>query len=278
LTFYWDAESEVARGGVGLSKSIAGESNYTPQITDEKKITKSKSVTIDSNGDVYRFGVNNGDLIDKDKGSVSFWFYPTTSATNRLFRMYIDENNYFNVSEQDNSGNTRIITRWEYGGSSEYGYGNSGEIHLNAWNYVRVTWDTDKGEHRVYVNGIPSNTIENAYAMTGEVTRIAIGDDTFDFSSQVYIDQIFITNNPYTEEIPTAFGKPINMPQMYVDETRQNFGYDYVASWTADMNSVVIQYMKDVSTSQIFEIGDSYGSAQPTRIRGGVRIEGGVRF
>ena len=96
-------------------------------------------------------------------------------------------------------------------------------------------------------------------------------------NADVYLDQVFITNSAYSEEIPTAFGKLLRMPLMKVDNTRQKFGYDYIVSWTADPSSVAIQYLKDM-TGGIFEIGESEGTSQLRRIRGGVRLDGGVRF
>jgi hypothetical protein len=278
LTFYWDAESEKARGGAGLSKEITGTAQSNPQLTDSKSIYGNKSLYISGTGRVYTFDVSNGDLFDKSKGSIGFWFYPTTSALNALFKADIDSNNSMFIRENNNNGNAYIQVTWEASGNSVYLNGAVGDITVGAWNWVKITWDTYADELKLFVNGQQSgSTATISDDLQGEVVNIQIGDTTYDWQTPYYLDQIFITNSPYSQEIPTAFGKSLRAPLVKVDGVRQKYGYDYIVSWTPDPSAVIVQYFKNV-TGTTFEIGEGEGTAQVIRLRGNIRLNGGVRF
>jgi hypothetical protein len=273
LLFYWDAETANAN----LPSGKIPTANGAISLSDEKNITGAKTLKVESSCDNYSFTANNGDIIDKNQGSVGFWVFPTGAAQNNYFRFYIDSSNFMAIMHTNPSDHT-IWVRWDYGGSSVYANGTAGDLKINAWNWIKVTWDTTAGELKLFINGRQSGSTAAIGAMTGAVASVDIGDGTCDWTSTTYLDQIFITNNPASQEISTAFGRPLNIPLLTVNNVKQSYGFDYAVSFTPDPSSVIMQYFKDVDAASVFEVGAGEGYAQVKNLKGGVRLRGGVRF
>jgi hypothetical protein len=224
------------------------------------------------------------------KGAIGFWVYPTQANDNVLVDLFIDDNNNLAINEANNGSNARISVIWDSNGNPTYINGTYGDLKINAWNWVKVTWDTDKSQLAIFTNGIQSGSTGSITSgLNGDFTSIYIGNaPACGYTSNFYLDSVYITNSPDTPEIPTAFGRPIRMPQMRVapplpllqeeGTTLQGFGKDYRAGFTLDGSSVIVQYFKDVATPYTFEIGEGAGAGHIKRMQGGVRVNGGVRL
>lgn len=272
LVFYWDAESETARVGENLAEQTVT-LNAKASLTEEDKIYGNRSLKFSGTYSNTNFTLPD---VDYSRGCIGAWVKnENIEDASEYYDLYFDSNNYVLLTGINSSPYLRVTY---YGQSDATYYNSASAITSNTWNWLKVCWDNYDEIIWTEVNGVRNANVSlDAIWDTSVIPSVRVGNNSSDNPSGVYIDQVFITND-ITDEIPTAFGRPLNIPIMKVNNTRQSLGYDYWASWTPDPSSVVLQYFKDINASSIIEVGASEGAAQVRRIRGGVRLEGGVRF
>jgi len=80
-------------------------------------------------------------------------------------------------------------------------------IEVDVWYHLRATWDLGDGGSgiKIYLNGnLLDNNIENSVPI-GNISYVRFGNTT-SASAHVVLDEFYITNNPHSQEILTAFG------------------------------------------------------------------------
>ena len=102
---------------------------------------------------------------NSDAFSISCWFYPTKNSAQAL------------ITDRKATGDGLSVfylnggIRFDTGSSYQWQVGN---ITLNAWNYVVVTWNKNAGNKKLYINGNLINTTTNygTLANIGDVFSI----------------------------------------------------------------------------------------------------------
>jgi len=214
------------------------------------------AILLDNGGDYLDFSTL---LVDKDKGSVSFWWkytgtYP--SYTN-LFRVYVDASNYFMVGPGDTANQFYMVKI--VGGSDSSGYTswNSAGLVANQWYHIRATWDlgTNGTGTKLYVDGVLRASNTNTTSLVGTVSNVRMIGANIGPS---VVDEYYITSSPYTPPIQTAYGKPIRQPGMVVKGANPVVGSGYNASATPSSASYIMQYLSNVTAAgTTFNIGEA---------------------
>lgn len=275
LVFYWDAESEEARAGQGLRKSVTMNLDGNAIFTDEDKINGSRALGRSSrqwNSSATYVDLENFQGLENE-GCMSLWVKPyNLEDTITPIQLRDAEDNDILGFTINESGNVDINRRGDNNHRLQTG---SGTATTSQWLHLNFCWDEQLGL-RAEANGVPVTTEVYTWQDIGTTTISQIKINGY--YGGAIIDEIYISKNSEAQQIPTAFGKPLNIPLMKVNNTRQKYGYDYWVSFTPDPSSVILQYFKDINSSSIIEVGGSEGTAQIKRMKGGVRLQGGVRF
>jgi len=217
LCFFWDCQeigSGKARGGANLASSADVWQSGSPVLDTTDALVGTYCFDTDGiNGGKVTEGVVNSDLIDGSKGAVLIWVNPQSyDSSSRTFWSYIVSASYriqllFDASDE---------LQFQYVANGNAQAVNSGvSLTTGVWACVKATWDNEvSDEIHLYINKIEVGTPDNLPdAWSGTGGNIAIGgyygasDD-----ADVKIGRVFISNNPDTPEIWTAFGKPLHVP------------------------------------------------------------------
>lgn len=208
VLFYWDGSS--ANSNIP-NTPLTGTSSGSPEFSTTRSITGTHSLLLNAYGEYYMFAVTSGNIVDKTEGSFSCWFYPEGSC--EIIRVYIDSSNFFRLYY--NATSNIFFVRWNYGGVALYMNSSTGAVLENAWNHIKFTWSATNVEIALYLNN-KQEAAETYHALTGDIASINFGDTQYDFPGPVYLDGIYITNNPNTPQIPTVFGTPVHVPLIEV--------------------------------------------------------------
>jgi hypothetical protein len=221
LIFYWDCEASGANASnIPSDKTISLTGSAAIVSTDPIYGTNHLDTGSTFN-DYSSVPVVSGDIINMDSFSISLWvnFQSVSSAP------FLGFGEAGNAIKLDLSSAKFRVTA-NYNSVSHQVTGNHADVVANTWYYVKATLDgSDK--IRLFVNEIETGT---AVAMTesfaGSTTgTLYIGSDHDQGSNlYCYIDQVFITNNPNTPEIWTAFGKPLHLDLIKKNGVYQQYG------------------------------------------------------
>jgi hypothetical protein len=164
-----------------------------------------EALEADSDTDLFSIPFVHGVNANKDQGSVSFW-YKYTSGTNQNNARFFDYSaEVFALLR--NASDTSIIFS-----------GNSLTVHSvwdGAWHYMSFRYDGVAEECWIFIDGIRYDWSSPSF-----------GPYTFDSGNLCFfnraakgrylygiIDEVIITNNPYTPQIPVILGSgPIHAP------------------------------------------------------------------
>jgi hypothetical protein len=187
--------------------------------------------------------VSSSDVIDPTHGCISMWlnvqtlpsalryFFGTGSATD-ILELGLTSSNYWYMRYMANSV-TESIT-------------GSVAVEAGEWYHVLAQFSdsNNDGFIRLWINGVSIGTdaVANAFTFAASETMY-IGEDRAGTGVGIdcFIEQVFITGNPYTPQILTSFGKPITIPQLKVDGVLKQLGTDYEITHTPDLSLVVSQ-------------------------------------
>jgi len=228
IKFYWGCESTSSEIG-SKTITLGSTSLASGNVIDGTYVLDTDG------GNSASTAITSEDMIDFNKGSISLWVNVQTWTNDKyIFTASEGENNYIGLtitSDDDFRFNYR------HNGTNELVTSSALGAVVNRWYYIRVTWD-DTGKAYLYVNGISRGT-PNAvsaadWAGDGTGTFYFGGDYEGSNGADVLIDQVYITSDPDTPEVWTAFGKPLHMPLFKKDTVLQKMGTGYEAAWLPD--------------------------------------------
>jgi len=222
ITFYLDFEgaNETARLTDKIN-SVAGTVTGSGVCSNGSAIAGSYGYdNVNDTSEVY-FPITNQNIISHEQGSLGMWFNvqaygddyvwgfrATGDSTNQLFG-YLDEN----------GGVFRFHFRYEASDVAvTLGDGVTRTMTTGVWYWIECVW-----KHldfaALYINGILIESASLSEAWDGGTTYDNLyfcAGPTAVSSVNAFIDQIYITNNPYTPQIWTAFGTPLHVPLLEV--------------------------------------------------------------
>jgi hypothetical protein len=111
------------------------------------------------------------------------------------------------------SGTTEIEALYEAGNVRETLTSSGFGLATNRWHCARLSWDA-ANDFIFEVDGIEIDraNIEGTWA-GGTSGAMQIGGwNSGSDRSDIYVDQVYVSNNPNTPQIWTAFGKPLIVP------------------------------------------------------------------
>jgi hypothetical protein len=214
VLFYWDGNDATGTNvEIGSVQGTEGGSGGTFQT----------SGGLGNNADYYdtegtaelHFSITTEDIIDFSQGTLSMWFnLQTISASDALFGVG-DADDYIQAVI-DGSGNIDVTYRSQ--STSETITGNIA-CGTGEWHHLLVTWD-DTDQVKSYIDGVENGTaqdIASTYAGATSDTIYFGADYAGSNIIDAYIDEVYITNNPNTPQIPTIMGKPVHIPLIEVE-------------------------------------------------------------
>ena len=163
--------------------------------------------------------------ISVTQGSISLWAkIDTTSSTGTLFRAQYDSNNYIQIIYHAGSNELRGAYK---GDGTNYLCASDDEVEADGlWHHVVLTWNTDGGKIKLYVDKILEATKPNVGSpteMTGEPTTADIGQNTSGSSyfkgnindvaiygselSEAQVGVVYNNGNPKDETYETGSGE-----------------------------------------------------------------------
>ena len=217
LCFFWDAQSVNAKGGSNLATSKtgtlgSGNTGGTTSFPTSGGIVGGyfDNESTSDNLHIY-FTESSEDIIDYNKGTIGIWFnYQTLGVNDVLFYVEGTGTNYIRF-RMDDANN--IDVQYTSNGTNEIIYGNIA-ITAGTWHWLTVRWDDTYGIAS-FIDGVENGT-RQAIANTwtgGTGLNLYFGSDSSGYNcGDVLIGRVFISNELYTPEIWTAFGKPLHTP------------------------------------------------------------------
>ena len=212
LCFFWDCQASgvgAAKGGTDLA------TDYT--VTLSGSTLTSGAALVGTNGldqgnnatNYANVSVTNGDIFDPASFKMGIWVnLQTLHSAFRYFwgfygsdtyQMYVGLNtsNQFRFYYESNDVDETI----ESGLTAQTG----------IWYWVVAT--ADDSYNHLYINGIEYGTPQAiANPFTVKTAIMAIGNAYQSSGQDCYIGRVFISKDPDTPEIWTAFGKPLHTP------------------------------------------------------------------
>ncbi|EKD27969.1 MAG: hypothetical protein ACD_79C00482G0001, partial [uncultured bacterium] len=219
ILFYFNCESDV--------------SGQAPQIGNGTiTIPAAQAVVAGVNGN----GLDNADTgsngiqisvannLDLNKGRLGFWWYPKEFQTGCI--IYVDARFNFNYRDA-------TYMQFKYQDGNIVGGTNAlldyTSMPVNKWYWIELVWEKNV-RASIYVDGILKGNITPTGTMPTGAT-LYVSDYDLNVLSCV-VDELYISSNPDTPQIQTAFGKPIRYPQMYLNGTIpvRNEGFNIAAT------------------------------------------------
>ncbi len=210
IKFYWDCNSTTA-----LLDSGAGLSNITMSLLGSAVIQGINgiggSARLESLSRVYNtyalYTVLNVGNQFRDQGSCSLYIYCTNLDDSVGLFKFGDQ-----ISLAIGTDGHLIFAR--YGDEAHRINTADGIISANMKHHIRCTWAESSGL-RIFVDGteIPAVSTYSWQDLSNySLDYLQVGGGY----GNGYIDQVFITNNPNTPQIPTINGVPVHAPYMEV--------------------------------------------------------------
>jgi len=162
--------------------------------------------------DYFSITVTSSNIINPKKGSISMIINFNASVANYTpFWGFGDADDYIRLT----TGNGVIIAQYRSQSTTEAVTG-SISISTNTVYFIKMDWDDADGDGilELFINNISEGTDTIANAWDGITSgTMYFGTDYGTGSGQdIWIDQVFITSDPNTPQIPTIFGTPIHVP------------------------------------------------------------------
>ena len=223
ISYYWNCSGVTAADYIGSAAPTVSGGSYETGVVGN-------GYRADASGEhayIVGSGANNFSMT---KGAISFWFKSVTSFNDSADHYLFGARGTGGAAQGDfyinkNSSNF-IICATRDAGVSRYTYFTTIYFSVNwlNWNHYRYVWDSTApvyaGKHiGFWVNGYPvphgsGVGIDATWTASTSSAYYSIGNDykatTRDCGG--IIDEFYITDDPYTPEIWTAFGKPLWTP------------------------------------------------------------------
>jgi hypothetical protein len=212
ITFYSDCESLTA-------DSIIGDASLTSDGALVTGLVGTYAIEHDNNGDNTTWIVAEGTHFDFDKGCVGFWINMSSiTANGEIFRFYSSASESDNRIDLRPSSSIQYRLTYQRNGASLFAYKAmtlAGE-NDGLWHWWQIKWDFENEVLELWKDNILfTDGIFGSWPTVGgtDPDRFALGYG-YGSASTVGLkyDQVYITNNPNTPQIPTANGVPIDMP------------------------------------------------------------------
>jgi hypothetical protein len=217
--FIGNGEVDTAVAHADIQAFIKGDESTTDSlkigtgtitITGATKTTDvegnaNSAILFDASNEVASINYQN---IDFTIGAIAFWF-KSNDTSPPLNAVFFEHTTYTNFSVSRSASNTSL----------EF-YLNSSSIFLTVpdlwdqrWHWIKFIWNDTDNIRAVDIDGIRADTDTTAFSdpsIASGILRIG-GDGSTNFIDGT-ICNFYITNNPNTPEIWTAFGKPLHQP------------------------------------------------------------------
>jgi hypothetical protein len=218
LTFFWDAQSTAAKGGTNLATSKTGtlgsaNTGGTTSFPTSGGIVGGHFDNESTSANYYcYFPVSSDDIFDGSKGCLGIWFtFETIGGWYRLCG-FGDATNYFELVINDSY---QMYSHFYLAGTEDYTTTNTTVISVNKWYWLLVQWDVDIDRMDLSINGVKAigtATPSNSWGHSGTGNFYFGAGPTGINNADVKIGRVFISKDPDTPEIWTAFGKPLHVP------------------------------------------------------------------
>jgi len=167
------------------------------------------------------YAVTNQDIVNLNIGAISLWVYLDYIATNdRIFEIGTSGDADNSIGIQMNTSVGLIATYRANGVNESVQVGSNQTADL--WYHLLMTYDslgTYDNKIHFYVNGEEvgtAQTIANEWNGTLSPTLYFGCDRSEGNNAGIYIDQVYITNDPNTPQNWTAFGVPLHVPLLEI--------------------------------------------------------------
>jgi hypothetical protein len=176
---------------------------------------------VDANAEYVYFPAYDTYNFNESAGLIAFWYKETTgpSAWGRFFEQYFAGQSGEHFGLMRGNLDTTIAFRHDYSGSSPttyYNFTSVTNVFDGVWHWIAIRWDQPNSYRELLIDGISQEIVTSAFTvedMSNSGGIMYIGSrQAADQNIGGLIDKFFVTNNPYTPEIPTAFGKPLHLP------------------------------------------------------------------
>jgi hypothetical protein len=156
------------------------------------------------------------------RGAIAFWFKHNSAFSSSARFIQCDDTNGIDIYRHSTTATTWYF---KIAGDTAAMTTIPDIFTTDLWHWIKFTWDADEDYRRIYIDSI----------LEGEST-VAFGDPSYSStcyfgntstgSRQIggYMDKIFITSNPDTPEIWTAFGKPLHIDLVKKNGVYQQYG------------------------------------------------------
>ncbi|MCK5138503.1 MAG: LamG domain-containing protein [Thermodesulfovibrionia bacterium] len=242
LCLFWDCQASgavAAKGNTDLATDYAVTLSGATLTAGAAFLGTNGLDQGNNNNNYATIPVTSGDIFEPSSFKMGLWINVQTLANFRYFFGYNDDQSGYRLSVGINGDNY-----WRF-----YYQSNSVEETIEAaagpvvgfWYWVEITAD-DNFTH-LYVNGIEQGTpqaIANPFIYnTGD---LQIGNSFGSTGLDCYIGRIFISKNPDTPEIWTAFGKPLHSMRTFKNGTEVQYGGtdNYQLIWTPRGEQLIV--------------------------------------
>jgi hypothetical protein len=210
LCFFWDAQSVNAKGGANLATSKTGTLGSSGGSFGSGAAlvgTNGYDNEASSSNYTISFAESSEDIIDYNNGSIGIWVNVQTLSDDKIFYVQGDADNFIDIDI--NSSNFRF--RYRSGGTVESITGST--VTAGIWYWLRFSWD-DTNQCQAWVQNISQgvDAIANAWAGGTGNTLYFCAESATGNNLDAFIGRAFISKDPNTPEIWTAFGKPLHQP------------------------------------------------------------------
>jgi len=208
ITFYWDCD--ISAGGTTFTPQIGGGvitiDNDSGTPTDAIGVNGERGVLVDADREIIV-----ADVIMETKGKITWWWkYDGVSSLEAFFTDHIDYDN-FGIKPSDGFMSMKL---GDITGYIDYPAGITlTSLKDQNWHYFEVYWDQVSDLIGLRIDGTQGEvSTVVAFPLMVPVTSLELGSFIRYSTCAGIMDEIFITNNPNTPQVPCVNGAPIHIP------------------------------------------------------------------
>lgn len=197
LLFSWHGEDTTVTSGTPPGCS-AGDTTATATqaaaISNTQYHDGSYSISIPTASDNYKFTASAGDIVKRTQGTITFWFYLSTTPTTNQVIIFVRDSVSGNGIQLGMYGTDNFKLRYVGNGTDRTAYTTTASLTTGTWYYVVGKWDINGATNKISItiNGVTAVGTAAMNNMTNEPTEITFGDYYTNPVTAYYIDQIQI--------------------------------------------------------------------------------------
>jgi hypothetical protein len=213
LCFFWDCQSDSAKGGANLATSKTGTKDASAQYVAGAALVGTYGFDSNGAGNGINFDNTSLDIFDLTHGTIVVWFNIQTlpAASEYIVSGGVNSSDYMGILVQsDGDIEFRYVVN-----SSPFNATYAVGIITGEWHCAKIQFsDSDNlGYVSRYFDGEPLGTTVVNQAVSSQTNSDLVFANRYDdqYGVDVFIGRAFVTTDPNTPEIWTAFGKPLHV-------------------------------------------------------------------